>query len=180
MDAENGFLIAGKVYEVPSLDSLTLDESQLMYDQCELVQEDFVRDTGETDEEHEARVAKMVRRPGFMGSLAQIAYQRGNPTEKPGQVKLVLGKTNRLELFSTLSSAVEEPDEVPLALTSEPNESSRSGSPATGSSEGSSSGTSGTDSANGSDEPAGEAVITGPTRLGTSFTSAPPTLAVSE
>lgn len=179
MAAENGFLIAGKVYEVPGLDSLTLDEAELMYEQSEVAQEDFAQDAGETDEEHEARVAKMVRHPGFLAALARIAYQRGNPNLKPGQVRLMLGKVNRIELFSMLGPAEEEPDEIPLASTSEPSESSESGSPESENSTKDSSESSGSASENDSDGQAGEVVNIGTTRSDTSSISAPEISAAS-
>lgn len=173
MAAENGFLIAGKVYEVPGLDSLTLDEAELLYEQSGLAQEDFAQEADETDEEHEARVAKMVRHPGFLGALARIAFQRGNPTVKPGQVRVILGKVNRIELFSTLGQAEEEPDEIPLVLTSEPNESSPSGSRESESSTKDSPESSGSGLENGSGGPAGEVVNIGTSRSATSSISAP-------
>lgn len=179
MDAENGFLIAGKVYEVPMLDSLTLDEAELMYDQSGLGQEDFVQEADESDDEHTARVAKLMRRPGFMASLARIAYQRGNPTVKAAQVQLVIGKTNRLELFSKLASAEPEEDAVPLALTNAPNEPSPNGSPESEPSTGSSPASTGSDSGSGSDGQAGEVVSIGTTRSDTSSTSAPTVSAAS-
>lgn len=126
MAAETGFLIEGTVYEVPTLDSLTTDEEQVMYDRCGVVQEDFLPLEGETEEDNDQRIAGVMRAPGFMVALMHIAYQRGNPTVKEDQVRVVIGKTKRLEALSTLGSTAEaEEDEVvPLALTSEHNDTS--------------------------------------------------------
>lgn len=172
MAAETGFLIDGKVYEVPTLDSLTLDEAQLMYERCGVVQEDFVPLADETDDEREERIAKLTRHPGFMASLVQIAYQRGNPNAKMSQVKLVLEKTNRMEAFSTLA-AEEETEEVPLASTSEPGGSSLSVSLESATGLKDSSETGGSGSTNGSDGQAGEVVSIGTSKSDMSSTLAP-------
>lgn len=169
---ETGFLIDGTIYEVPTLDSLTLDEAQLLYDRSGIVQEDFVPLADETEEEREERIAKLTRHPGFMASLVQIAYQRGNPGAKMSQVKLVLEKTNRMEAFSTLAEAEEEPDDVPLASTSERGGSSLSVSLDSSSSLRDSNESGGTGSMSGSDEPAAGVVSIGTSRSDTSSTSA--------
>lgn len=173
MAAETGFLIDGKVYEVPTLDSLTLDEAELMYQRCGIVQEDFVPLADETETERDERISTLTRHPGFMASLVQIAYQRGNPGAKMTQVKLVLEKTNRMEAFSTLAAAEEEPDAAPLALTSEPGGQSLSVSLGSSSSPKDSSGTSGSDSTNGSARQDADLATTGTSRSGMSSTSAP-------
>ena len=179
VDAENGFLIDGKVYPVPTLDSLTLDESELLYDRCGVVLEDFGWMDDESDDEREEWVGKLTRNPGFMGALVQIAYQRGNPNMRAKQVEVVVRNANRVDVFSTLGGPVEEPDTPPLASTSEPGAPSLSGSLVSDNSTGNSSESSGSGSPNGSDGQDGEVVPIGTTRLDTSSTSAPQTLAAS-
>jgi hypothetical protein len=111
--AETGFLIDGTIYEVPALDSFTLDEEQVLYDWCQLVQEDFMSFEGETDEEYEERRAGLMRRPGFWAAWMQIAYQRANPKMKPEQVRQLIGTVNRQDALSALGDPEdEETDEV--------------------------------------------------------------------
>lgn len=174
MDAETtGFLIDGKVYELPTLDSLTLDEGEILYERSGLVQEDFGREADEDNDAYEDRVSKLMRHPGFWASLMQIAYQRGNPTAKAAHVKLVLGRTNRLEALSALAGADEEDaDETPLGLTSEPHEASLNDSLESDNSTKDSNATSGNAITNDSDEPDDPPAATTALRLGTSFTSA--------
>jgi hypothetical protein len=171
--AETGFLIDGTIYEVPALDSFTLDEEQVLYDWCQLVQEDFMSLEGETDEEYEERRAGLMRRPGFWAAWMQIAYQRANPKMKPEQVRQLIGTVNRQDALSTLGEPEEEESEVPLALTSEPNASSENGSLDNDNSTKPSPESSGTDATTDSDEADADPATTGRTRSDTSSTSPP-------
>jgi hypothetical protein len=172
VDAETGFLIDGKVYGIPSWDSLNLNEEEVLYDLCGLVQEDFMPAEGESDEEHEERLTGLMKRPKFWAALMQIAYQRGNPDAKPGDVKLVIGKTNRLDAMSAMGKPEKETPEGPLASTSEPNESSPSGSLENENSARPSPENSGSDATNGSAEADVRPTNTTTTRLVTSSISA--------
>jgi hypothetical protein len=166
--AETGFLIDGKVYEVPSLDSLDMDERRVMFDLCGLVQEDFVREEDEDEAEHDARVSRQMRHPGFMEALMHVAYQRGNPTVKRQKVQMVISKTNYFEAVSTMVGAEEDTEEVPLGLTSEPDKpSSNSTTDAPTSS--------GDGSSNGSDQPDRSPEPTGAMRSDTSSPASPRT-----
>lgn len=173
MDAETGFLIDGKVYEVPMLDSLNIDEAAVLYDYCGIVQEDFAPEPGETEDETDARNLKLARHPGFWNALMLIAYQRGNPTVKPAFAKAMIGKTNRLEALSTMVGAEPEADEIPLVLTSEPSDPSSNGLLENEPSTPDSSVSGGSVSTNGSAGQAGPLVSTGTTRSGMYSTSAP-------
>ena len=42
-ETESGFVIDGVVYEVPGLDTLTMDEAQVLYDYSGLGLEDFAQ-----------------------------------------------------------------------------------------------------------------------------------------
>jgi hypothetical protein len=169
VDAETttGFSIDGKVYELPGFDTLSQDETELMYLRCGLLPEDFVPEEGETEEEHDARLTKLMRHPGFMRALMEIAYQRGNPDVKPAAVARLIGQTNRQEAMSTLAGEP-EPDEVPLASTSEPSEASARSSLSSESSTKPASETSGDDSMNGSAQTDDQLEPTGTTRSDTS------------
>jgi hypothetical protein len=167
--AETGFLIDGTVYEVPSLDSLTMGERRVMYELSAITQEDFVRGEDESEDEHEERVAKLMRHPGFMESLMHVAYQRANPNVKRAKVQLVVDGTNYLEAVAAMS-AVEEPEDepVPLGSTSLPDGSSPSDSSGSSSSPRPTRDSGGTDSENGSGLPDDSPPTTGITRSATS------------
>jgi hypothetical protein len=107
---ESAFVIDGKEYPVPGLDTFDMDERRVMFDYCGLTQEDFVAQEGETGEETEERNGKLMRHPGFLQSLMHIAYARGNPKVPHGRVKDVIGRTNFLEAVARF--AEEEPEEA--------------------------------------------------------------------
>jgi hypothetical protein len=178
--AETGFMIDGTVYEVPTLDSLTMGERRVMFELSGITQEDFVREADESEDEHDARLAKLMRHPGFMESLMHVAYQRGNPTVKPGKVKMVVEGTNYLEAVSGMTGDDDEEEEaVPLALTSEPDRSSEKSSLENESSTKDSSETSGNGSESASDEQGSAPIPIGITRSDTSSISDPTVSAAS-
>lgn len=171
MAAETGFLIDGTIYEVPSLMSLEMAEIELLYKASGCGLEDFVQGADEDDEDYERRVDKMIRQPGVMRSLMEIAYQRGNPTLRPERVAETIRRTNYMEAISTMSADDDgepEDDPVPLALTPPPVEPSQSGSDESSSSSAATSETSGNDSTRDSDEPVDAPATTG---IGKSDTS---------
>jgi hypothetical protein len=143
--AETGFTIDGEIYEVPSIDSLTMDEAQVLYDYSGLTIEDFslgLSDDG--DVESEELQAKM-RNPGFMRALLHVAYQRAHPKQNPARVKALIGSANIIATFEKLAEPEDEGDDaLPPASTTEHEQSSERSSV-------DSNKTSGTDSASSSD-----------------------------
>ena len=173
MAAENndtGFLIEGKLYPVPTMDSLTMAERRVMYDLSGITQEDFVREEDESDEDLDARVNRLTRHPGFMEALMHVAYQRGNPNLRRDKVQFVIDQTNYNEAVAALAATApeEDTDQPPLALTSEPDESSPRSSLESVSLTKPSSESGGSVSTNGSDLPAGIREPTGTSRSATS------------
>lgn len=120
MAAENeaGIEINGELHEVPTLDSLDMDEAQVLYDYSGLVIEDFVQVPGEEEEERQAREARF-RNPGLMRALMHIAYQRANRDLKPAKVRELVGKANMLAAAASLAAGQVEDEESPLASTTE-------------------------------------------------------------
>jgi hypothetical protein len=172
---ETGFLIDGKVYEVPGLWDLTMAERRLLFELSGFTQEDFLLQDDETDEEQEARVEKMMRHPGYVETLMTVAYQRGNPTMKPGKVRLVVDGTNYMDAIQGFASPDEdeEAEQSPLELTSEPGQRSAPNSLDSNSLTPPSSESGGNGSGNGSDEPVSTRPDIGTMRSGTSSTLAP-------
>ncbi len=146
MAAETGFQIEGDIYEVPSLDTFSMDESQVLYDYSGLLIENFVVPIDETDEELEAR-EKLYDNPGFMRALMHIAYQRAHPELKASKIKALIGAAKVLEALSTLSSEPVEDESLPPAQTTGPEPSSERSSVVPNT-------PSGSDSSTGSDGPA--------------------------
>lgn len=166
MAAETGFLIDEKLYDVPGLETFTMDEAQLLYDYSGLGLEDFMApDEDETDDERRRR-EKALRNPGLLRALMHVAFQRGNPTMKPVRVRELIGKVNLVAAMEALGAGEEDDDASPPASTSEPEQSSPSEWPA-------SSESSGGGSTNGSDPPDAQPTPTGTSRSDTPSTLAP-------
>jgi hypothetical protein len=160
-----GFRIDGKLYEVPTLDTYSMDEAQVLYDYAGLGLEDFVEPDDEAPEEVRAEflrtLSQKLKNPQFLRSIIHVAYQRGNPEMTRGQVEAVVGAINHMAAFGDflLASVGEE----------RPPESATELLPPSDTSSVASSASSGKRSSNGSDE---AQVIdqppTGRTRSGTS------------
>lgn len=176
MAAETGFLINETLYEVPTLDSLDNDECLILFDYSGVVQEDFAAQEDETEEETSERNQKLMRHPGFWLGLMHIAYRRKHRELKPDKVKALIGRVNRYEAMSSLAGGEDEVevDDNPPASTSEPEESSLSGSLVNGNSTGLSPASSGSDSTIGSGQPDEIPEATGDSRLVTSSLGSPP------
>ena len=166
-ETESGFLIDGVVYEVPGLDTLTMDEAQVLYDYSGLGLEDFAQSPDETEEEAKAR-ERLFRNPGLMRSLMHIAYQRKHKKLPASQIRSLVGAANVLDALQGLTTSEPEGEDVPLASTSEPSESSSNGSLENENSTPPSNENGGTVSTIGSDEPALIRVPTTAPRLVTS------------
>jgi len=162
MAAETGFLIEGTIYEVPGLESFTMDEAQILYDNSGLTLEDFSDD--------EADVKTRMKNPGLMRSLMEIAYRRGNPHLKPQQVKDLIGSVNQIDSFSTLAEADDVDPTQPSTLNPSPN----SPSEPTGSNR-----SSGPDSVESSDPPGNDPASIGIGGSDTSFPQSDPLTLVS-
>ncbi len=141
------FVIDGVEYPSPGIETFDMGERRVMFDLCGIVQEDFAREEGETEDEHDERVRQLVRHPGFMEALMHIAYARGNPGLKRAKVQEVIDHTNYNEAIEKWGQ-VEEGDDSPPDLSSQSEHSRPSESRPSSSSEGS-----GSLSSNGSDAP---------------------------
>ncbi len=148
-------MIDGNMYEVPDMGTFTMDEAQTLYDYSGLGLEDFASPEDESDDDLRERERKL-RNPGFLRALMHIAYQRGNPAERPTRVKALIGGANIIAALENLAG--EEPeaedDGLPPVLTIEPERSSLSGSIESDGSRSPSTGPSGLSSGSGSDVPA--------------------------
>lgn len=168
MAAETGFEIDGSRYEVPTLDSLNMDEAQVLYDYSGLAVEDFVPPRPDMDDDdklrHQESIAQRMKNPGLLKALLHIAYQRGNTHVRPSRVGELVGQVNVFDAVLSLVSNEPEEDDVPLASTPRPEESSLSGS-------GGSSMSSGEGSGSDSDAPDAAPATTGHMRSDTSLMS---------
>ena len=130
MAAENGFKINGEIYEVPTLDSLDLDERYILYDYTTLAAEDFAAEEGESEDETIARVTPLFKHPGWWPALQHIAYRRKHKDEMSDtrMKKLILAANSDLgasaEILSTLGEPPKDGEGEDPPSTSELDESS--------------------------------------------------------
>jgi len=94
---DTGFEIDGKSYEVALPSTFDMDEAQIFYEYTGFVVEEIWLGGGED----------LTRRPGFLAALAHISFRRGNETAENDEIRMVVGKQNRLELFGSLLEAVQ-------------------------------------------------------------------------
>lgn len=127
-DIESGFLIDGKHYPIPTLDSFNMDEAQILFDYSGLALEDFVPAHPElSDDEratYEAEQLRKVRNPAFKRALLHVAFQRGNPQAQPAQVRQVVGAVNLLDATVALLAGDDDEEHSP-ATESSPSEPSK-------------------------------------------------------
>lgn len=163
-----GFEIDGAMYEVPTLDSLTMDEAQVLYDYSGLAIEDFApAHPSASDEEKKAHGDAMLakaKNPAFKKALVHVAYARGNPDASRSKISELVGKANLIDI--SLALVIEEAQQNPPEETSQkqPSEPSESRPPLR-------SLDSGGLLKNGSDEPGGIPEATGTTESGMSSTT---------
>lgn len=177
MDAEitTGFEIDGERYEIPTLDTLNMDEAEVLYDYCGVTLEDFILMGIGTPEEI-AESAERRRNPKFTRALVHIAYQRKHLDLPAAEVKDLIAGANFLNAYADLLRTLltrEEDEQSPPESTSEPSEALSSGSLANEKSQSTPSAKPGESSQEGLGVPGVHRVPTTRTRSGTSSTSPP-------
>jgi acetolactate synthase regulatory subunit len=141
------FVIDGERCPLADVASFTMAERRVLYDLSGIVQEDFLREEDEEEDEYEARVLRLTRHPGFMEALMHVAYQRKHPELKRAKVETVIAGTQFRDAVAEWEEEEEDVEEADP--TAEP---STNGLPEPSpSATGSSSESSGTASQNSSD-----------------------------
>lgn len=165
---EARFLIDGREYDIPGLETFDMDEAMILYDYAGLTIEDFAADDEDDDEADVEERARKLKHPGLIRTLLHVAYQRGNPTLAKAKVGREIGKVNLFEILAALAT---EDDAGPPAET-------QSSTPSSNGSSDTSEQSSGLVSPTSSDEPDDGPPTTG---TGVSDTSSPePTVRTPE
>ncbi len=93
--------IDGVRYPVPLLDSLDLDEEQILFDISGITQPDFMPAHPESPPDIRAAVdlaiAVRIRNPAFKRAVIAIAYRRGNPGVSFDDLLERIGAVNALD-----------------------------------------------------------------------------------
>ena len=134
------FVIDGREYPVPDLDSITMGEAIIVYDYSGMGL-DQLQDN--------------ANHPGLVAAFMHIAYQRQNPDQTKTDIRKLIEATSLVEAFEKLAG-----DDSPTVRKTGPSESLP---PSSSSSDASS----GTGSPNGSDEQADGQQNTGATKSAT-------------
>jgi hypothetical protein len=170
-----GIEIRGSRYEFPTLDTVTLAEERVLFVYADCVVREFIPAHPEaTDEEknayHQLQLRK-IRNPDFKRCLAFIAYQRQHPDLEDAEVWKVAGEANALE--TDIAMLWGDGPSPPVETSQKQQESRRSIS------EPSSSTDSGRSTKNGSDPVDESLTPTGTSESDTSSPGAPPIALVS-
>jgi hypothetical protein len=165
------FVIDGKSYPIPMLDTFDMNEAQILYDYANVTLEDFAPAHPEWPEEerekYEAGQLEKVRNPAFKRALLHVAYARGNPGQKFEFVREIIGRANTLDVTVALLTE----DDASPPKTSSP----RPPSPSSDTRTRSRRTASGKDSPNGSAAPASNPASTGRSSSDTSSPESVPT-----
>ena len=127
-DDRRVFVIEGERCPLPDVASFTMGERRVLYELAGIVQEDFLREEEEDDDEYDARILGLTRHPGFMETLMHVAYQRKHPELKRDKVRAVIERTSFREAVSEWEEEdVEEADpteepSTPRLLVTSPSE----------------------------------------------------------
>ena len=101
-----GFEIDGEAYEIPALDTFTLDECEILWDVANMTQEDFEpADPTWPDEKrlaHAEAILEKIANPRFKRAIAEVAYRRKHPEVADELRSSVVGGANMLELSIAL------------------------------------------------------------------------------
>lgn len=117
---ESGFVIDDKRYEIPRLDTITLDEERILYVYADTVLQDFAPAHPDMPDDERAvfdlAQLRKVRNPDFKRALAHIAYRREHPEEADADIQKAIGAVNALEVDIAL---LRGDDEDPPATSSQ-------------------------------------------------------------
>lgn len=125
---ESGFLIDGERYEVPLVETITLDEERILHLFAGVILEDFApAHPNATDEERATHVREQVRKigsPDFKKAWVIIAYLRKHPDAEMEEASKAAGRSNALQVTLSLLGD----DASPPAMSSQKQPERSSGS----------------------------------------------------
>jgi len=99
---ESGFEVDGERLEIPTLDTITLDEERVLYIYADVVLSDFLPTHPDwSDEDKQAHMmlqGHKIRNPDFKRALVHIAYKRAHPDIDNDEINVKVGEAGALEL----------------------------------------------------------------------------------
>lgn len=111
---ESGFEIDGERLEIPTLDTINLDEERVLYIYADVVLSDFLPTHPDWSEEqkhaHLLLQAQKIRNPDFKRALVHIAYRREHPDIEDGEINVKVGQAGAFDLDLALLRKAEAAD----------------------------------------------------------------------
>lgn len=111
-----GIEIDGKQYELPTLDTITLDEERILYIYADTVVQDFIPAHPDASDEDKALYQQLqlrkIRNPDFKKALAHIAYKRENREADDAEIQAAIGLVNALEVDVAMLRGDEDPHQT--------------------------------------------------------------------
>lgn len=118
--SETKFVIQGRDYPVPTLDTFDMDECELLYEKTGLTLQDVM------DDEFELKLS-----PGLLRTLMLVTLMRGNPTMSRQTAEKIVGKVKAVDALEHLVAEADA-DPPAAAATGSPPPNSHSSSPSSG------------------------------------------------
>lgn len=133
-----GVEVDGETYQLPTLDTITLDEERVLFIYSDTVVRDFIPAHPEVSDEEKKSYERLqllkLRDPNFKKALAYIALLRAKPELDEAERRAKAGRVNALDADIAMLWGDEDPtqsSQKPLenkSNTSEPSSSTDSGS----------------------------------------------------
>jgi len=123
VSGESGFEVDGERLEIPTLDTITLDEERVLYIYADVVISDFLPTHPDWSEEekhaHLLLQAQKIRNPDFKRALVHIAYKRAHPDVENDEINVKVGTAGALALDLALLRGAAKSD-PPTGSPNEP------------------------------------------------------------
>lgn len=107
--------IDGKLYEIPRLDDLDMDEEEILYDACGVILPDFMPANPAAPKEIRDAVelvqAARTRNPRFKRALCMIAYRRAEPELELEVISQRIGRVNAFDAELALYGKAREAED---------------------------------------------------------------------
>lgn len=121
---ESGFEIDGERLEIPTLDTIDLDEERVLYIYADVVVSDFLPTHPDWSEDQKAAhltiQATKIRNPDFKRALVHIAYRRAHPEVENDEINVKVGKAGALALDLELLRGAAKREDPPTGSPNEP------------------------------------------------------------
>ena len=112
-----GIQLEGEQYQLPTFDTITLDEERILYVYADCVVRDFIPAHPDATDEEKDKWRKLqtlrLRDPNFKRALAHIALMRANPEMSDADLQRKAGTVNALEAdIAMLWSDADDPPQT--------------------------------------------------------------------